>query len=130
MNCSDYDPLVIPMVEYFNSHGLKTIMSCQGHNQTNMSMFWIGFDSSVTEEDIIKFQRAHLDVNGNFCICGRMNKRYVVGENKVWTRFEYDAATVDAANKDLLRWMLIDKSREKRSKIDSEAQSIVKAEQS
>ena len=120
MNCFDYDPLVISMVEYFNSHGLKTIMSCQGHNQTNMSMFWIGFDSSVTEEDIIKFQRAHLDVNSNFCICGRMNKRYVVGENGVWTRFEYDAATVDAANKDLLRWMLIDKSRENRSKIDSE----------
>ena len=121
MNCSDYDPLVIPMVEYFNSHGLKTIMSCQGHNQTNMSMFWIGFDKSVTEEDIIKFQRAYLDVNGNFCICGRMNKRYVVGENGVWTRFEYDAATVDAANKDLLRWMLIDKSCENRSKIDSAA---------
>ena len=121
MSYTDYDLLVIPMVEYFNSHGLKTIMSCQGHNQTNMSMFWIGFDSSVTEEDIIKFQRAHLDVNGNFCICGRMNKRYVVGKNGVWTRFEYDAATVDAANKDLLRWMLIDKSRENRSKIDSEA---------
>ena len=120
-NCSNYDPLVIPMVEYFNSHGLKTIMSCQGHNQTNMSMFWIGFDSSVAEEDIIKFQRTHLDMNGNFCICGRMNKRYVACENGVWTRFEYDAATVDAANKDLLRWMRIDKSRENRSEIDSEA---------
>ena len=50
-----------------------------------------------------------------------MNKRYFVGENGVWTRFEYDAATVDAADMDLLRWMLIDKSRENRSKIDSEA---------
>lgn len=121
MGHTNYDSLVIPMVEYFNSHGLKTIMSCQGHNQTNMSMFWIGFDSSVTEEDIIKFQQAHLDVNGNFCICGRMNKRYVAGKNGLWTRFEYDAATVEAADMDLLRWMLIDKSRENCSKIDSEA---------
>lgn len=121
IDCSDYDPLVIPMVEYFNSHGLKTIMSCQGHNSTNMSMFWIGFDSSVTEKDIIKFQQHHLDVNGNFCICGRMNKRYVAGKNGLWTRFEYDAATVEAADMDLLRWMLIDKSRENCSKIDSEA---------
>lgn len=121
MGHTNYDSLVIPMVEYFNSHGLKTIMSCQGHNSTNMSMFWIGFDSSVTEEDIIKFQQHHLDVNGNFCICGRMNKRYVAGKNGLWTRFEYDAATVEAADMDLLRWMLIDKSRENRSKIDSEA---------
>ena len=119
MGHTNYDSLVILMVEYFNSHGLKTIMSCQGHNSTNMSMFWIGFDSSVTEEDIIKFQQHHLDVNGNFCICGRMNKRYVAGKNGLWTRFEYDAATVEAADMDLLRWMLIDKSRENRSKIDS-----------
>lgn len=121
MGHTNYDSLVIPMVEYFNSHGLKTIMSCQGHNSTNMSMFWIGFDSSVTEEDIIKFQQHHLDANGNFCICGRMNKRYVAGKNGLWTRFEYDAATVEAADMDLLRWMLIDKSCENRSKIDSEA---------
>ena len=121
MNYTDYDPLVIPMVEYFNSHGLKTSMSCQGHNKTNMSMFWIGFDKSITEEDIIKFQQHHLDANGNFCICGRMNKRYVAGKNGLWTRFEYDAATVEAADMDLLRWMLIDKSRENCSKIDSEA---------
>lgn len=48
-----------------------------------------------------------------------MNKRYVVGKDGVWTRFEYDAATVDAADMDLLRWMLIDKFSENRSKIDS-----------
>lgn len=116
MNYTDYDPLVIPMVEYFNSHGLKTSMSCQGHNKTNMSMFWISFDSSVTEEDIIKFQRAHLDGDGDFRMCGRMNKRYVTGRYGVWSRFEYDAATVEAANIDLLRWKRIS---EKRSKIDS-----------
>lgn len=107
----DYDPLVIPMVEYFNSHGLKTAMSCQGHNKTSMSMFWIGFDKSVTEEDIIKFQREHLDKDGCFRICGRMNKRYLVGKDGIWARFEYDAATIEAANIDLLQWKNNDKTK-------------------
>ena len=37
---SDYDVDVIPMVEYFNSVGLKTYMSCSGHKDNPyMSMF-------------------------------------------------------------------------------------------
>ena len=55
---SDYDVDVIPMVEYFNSVGLKTYMSCSGHKDNPyMSMFWIEFDPSVTEQDIIDFQQ-------------------------------------------------------------------------
>lgn len=62
---SDYDADVIPMVEYFNSVGLKTYMSCSGHKDNPyMSMFWIEFDPSVTEQDIIDFQRNHgIDTN-------------------------------------------------------------------
>lgn len=41
------DPEVIPLVEYFNRVGLPTCMSCQGHNSTNMSMFWIEFDKKL-----------------------------------------------------------------------------------
>lgn len=33
------DPAVIPLVKFFNDSGLKTYMSCQGHNQTNMSIW-------------------------------------------------------------------------------------------
>lgn len=128
MDYTDFDPLVVPMVEYFNSHGLKTVMSCQGHNNTDMSMFWISFDKSVTEEDIIKFQQEHLDIYGNFCIFGRMNKRYIAGKDEIWTFFEYDAATVEAADRDLLYWMLLDKYHENCRKIDSEATPVVKAE--
>lgn len=59
---SDYDADVIPMVEYFNSVGLKTYMSCSGHKgNPYMSMFWIEFDPSVTEQDIIDFQRNHVN---------------------------------------------------------------------
>ena len=32
------DSEVIPLVKFFNDNGLKTCMSCQGHNKTNMSM--------------------------------------------------------------------------------------------
>lgn len=51
---SDYDVDVIPMVEYFNSVGLKTYMSCSGHKDNPyMSMFWIEFDPSVTEQEMM-----------------------------------------------------------------------------
>lgn len=43
------DPSVVDMVRYFNAHGLPTRMSCEGHNKTNMSMFWIEFASCVGE---------------------------------------------------------------------------------
>lgn len=65
------DPEVIPLVRYFNQVGLPTCMSCQGHNTTRMSMFWIEFDKSVTNEDIINFQRKHTNEYGGFCINGR-----------------------------------------------------------
>ena len=32
------DSEVIPLVKFFDDNGLKTYLSCQGHNKTNMSM--------------------------------------------------------------------------------------------
>lgn len=46
------DKFVIPLIEYFNANGLPTHMSCQGHNSTNMSMFWISFTDEVGVKDI------------------------------------------------------------------------------
>lgn len=37
---SDYDVDVIPMVEYFNSVGLKTYMSCSGHKDNPYVETW------------------------------------------------------------------------------------------
>lgn len=53
---SELDKRVIPLVRFFNENGLPTNMSCQGHNKTNMSMFWIEFDKTVTQE----IGRAHV----------------------------------------------------------------------
>ena len=104
------DPLVIPMVEYFNESGLATSMSCQGHNKTTMSMFWIEFDTSVTEEDILSFMQKHLTCYGTFISCGRFAKRVIGFHNArttEWSKEEfwcYFAATQDAADADLQKW--------------------------
>ena len=118
MDYSELDPLVVPMVKYFNENGLKTIMSCQGHNKTNLSMFWIQFDESVTSEDIQEFMRNHLDDSGWFPSDGRFARRMYCGYSrtkKEWHEINawcYFAATPEAANEDLGRW----KSRRKRWK--------------
>ena len=102
------DPEVIPLVRYFNEAGLPTRMSCQGHNDTNMSMFWIEFDKSVTDEDIIDFQRKHANEYGGFCCNGRFAIRILANTTGVGTGVEYThqymAATVAAAKEDLKRW--------------------------
>lgn len=51
------DKRVKSMVKFFNSIGLKTYMSCSGHFHLDgrQSLFWIEFDSSVTENQIINF---------------------------------------------------------------------------
>lgn len=104
------DSGVIPMVKFFNENGLPTNMSCQGHNKTNMSMFWIEFDKTVTEDDILNFMKNHLSSQGTFVSCGRFAKRLIGFYNvktMEWNKIEswnYFAATVDAADADLQRW--------------------------
>ncbi len=53
------DARVIPMVQFFNDNGLKTALSCQGHEDVNMSLFWIQFDESITEDDVADFMWKH-----------------------------------------------------------------------
>lgn len=106
----DLEPLVIPIVEYFNKNSLPTCMSCQGHNKTNMSMFWIQFDSSVTDKSIQVFMQNHLDWRGMFVSCGRFAKRifgFYGVKDRQWKSEEhwcYFAATPEAASEDLMRW--------------------------
>ncbi len=104
------DQNVVPMVKFFNENGLKTSMSCQGHNKTNMSMFWISFSDEITINDILRFMQNHLDWCGQFISCGRFAKRVFGGYSvldQMWKTTEcwcYFAATVEAANEDLSRW--------------------------
>ena len=85
-------------------------MSCQGHNKTNMSMFWIEFDKSVTEEDILGFMKKHLTQQGTFISCGRFARRLIGFHNPKtteWSKGEYwcyFAATQEAADADLRKW--------------------------
>lgn len=104
------DADVVPLVRFFNSVGLVTSMSCQGHNETNMSMFWIQFDKSVTEEDIIEFQRRHTNEYGGFCCNGRFVMRILANTTGIGSgverTYQYMAATVKAAQGDLERWTM------------------------
>lgn len=95
---------VIPLVQFFNERGLVTHMSCQGHNKTNMSMFWIEFDPSVKEDDIVKFQREHLNKWGGFNSNGRFVLRLIASATGVAHSWEYMAATQEAADMDLYNW--------------------------
>ena len=49
------DKLCLPFIEFFNSNGLETFMSCEGHNDDNLHTFWICFSENVTDEHIHKF---------------------------------------------------------------------------
>lgn len=110
VNEEELDRAVVPMVKFFNENGLPTCMSCQGHNSTNMSMFWIQFEKSVTKDDILDFMKKQLNKFGFFTSCGRFAKRiygYYNIDTQVWEYCEswnYFAATIDAANEDFRTW--------------------------
>ena len=102
------DSKVIPLVEFFNQRGLKTHMSCEGHNKTNMSMFWISFDESVTEEDLIQFMNNHQFENKYgkyFASCGRFALRIYPSPKGIVRTWNYFAATHEAAEEDLKNWI-------------------------
>ena len=52
---NEIDPICIPMVEFFNEIGLTTEYSCQGHNNEMNWEFYIIFNESVNDQDIINF---------------------------------------------------------------------------
>ena len=102
------DSKVIPLVEFFNQRGLKTHMSCEGHNKTNMSMFWIQFDKSVSEDDLIQFMNNHSTINKYgkfFTSCGRFAQRIYPSPKEIVKSWNYFAATHEAAEEDLKNWI-------------------------
>lgn len=113
------DELCIPIVQYFNRKGLKTNMCCQGHNEPNMSMFWVSFDEFINELDIIEFMEKHLSKYGPFISCGKFANRIFVGlgnsgrkdDLKAYRGWYYFAANSKAAMEDLKEWIEMDKRR-------------------
>lgn len=103
------DERALPLVKYFNSQGLTTEMSCQGHNNTNMSMFWISFNQFITEKDIINFQKRHLKTQyKTFSSCGRFAQRLYIGGPTIIKQWHYFAANPLAAEEDLRQWLVDD----------------------
>jgi hypothetical protein len=94
------DPAVIPLVNYFNSIGLKTHMSCEGHNQPNKSMFWIEFEKTVTDEDIEAFLIQLQAKYNSSATCGCFAMRIFPGPKYTMRRWRYMAATHEAAQCD------------------------------
>ena len=94
--CPPLDPLCIPFIDYFNSIGLRTIESCQGHEIDleqpyeagifRNGMFYIIFDEFVSDEDIISFVKPHgrgAFLKGNFVKWisgGRLLWMYCLGD--------------------------------------------------
>lgn len=127
INYSELDPRVVPLVRYFNDHGLKTMMSCQGHGIHNMSIFWIQFDRSIDEEDIVKFMMSHRvsypirkeyqskygQIGWNFVSNGRFARRLTINlVGQPYYSWNYFAANADAADNDLENWIQIDEKEQ------------------
>ena len=80
-------------------------MSCEGHNKTNMSMFWIQFDKSVTEDDLIQFMNNHQfesEYGKYFASCGRFALRIYPSPKENAREWSY----FSAAEQDLKDWIL------------------------
>lgn len=103
---SKLDPDVIPMVQYFNSIGLPTAMSCAGHKgKPYMSMFWISFSSDVEMKHLVNFMRKHSkDNKGAFASCGHFVQRLIFGPGGPQLSWRYEAANLGAASTDLIKW--------------------------
>ena len=104
----EMDKDCVPIVKFFNDVGLKTSMCCQGHNLTNMSLFWVEFDKSITESDILKFMamfKRPFPIGKYFVSNGTFAERIILYKNgAVGKRWRYVAASSIAANDDLRRW--------------------------
>lgn len=94
------DKKVIPMVNFFNSIGLKTHMSCSGHFNLDgrMSLFWIEFDSSVTEEKLVELWNKNYTPNGWFV------QRLIPGPKYNMHRWCYVTGNWWSAKQDLKNW--------------------------
>ncbi len=117
---SKLDPKCVEMVKFFNSHGLPTDMSCQGHDTTEQSLYWISFDETVHTMEVVTFQSHYLNERGNFCAHGHFCKRlYLATEGELercgrkgtayWC-WEYVVGSPEAAKADLEAWLNMDKN--------------------
>ena len=96
---SEIDPLCVPLVQLFNNIGLKTIYSCQGHKNKEDKenfKFWIMFDGTIDDEDIISFLQDMTTPSKNYpslttTIGGNFYKWIrIAGENELLINWMYE----------------------------------------
>lgn len=96
----EIDKRVRPMVEFFNSIGLHTKQSCSGHFHWDgaQSLFWISFDSTITETNIVDFYNKVKPINGWFV------QRLFPGPKYNIHHWCYVVGNSRAARQDLKNW--------------------------
>ena len=83
------DPLCIPMIKYFNSIGLTTKYSCQGHNDGINKDFYIMFDSKVTDKNIEDFLLKYNNIYSHSPFVGKFYKWMRKCSDEIVTNWEY-----------------------------------------
>lgn len=68
------DEKCIPIVKYFNSIGLITKFSCQGHNNHSHNSFSIMFDDSIGDEIIYQYIEKYSNAYNHTPFCGKFTK--------------------------------------------------------
>jgi len=91
INYKEIDHKCIPLVKYFNSIGLPTKYSCQGHDNCNSNTFWIMFDDMVQDNEIAYFLTAvsNNSNNRNYTSCGMFVKWCRIYDDEVHYNWMY-----------------------------------------
>lgn len=103
--------MTVPLVKFFNDHGLPTTESLIFNNSNNENnpdgMIQIVFDDAVSIREINRFMSEHLDENGEFnsfgSFAGVLSYNNQKSEHNA--RYVYIASNSDMATIDLNQWI-------------------------
>jgi hypothetical protein len=73
INYEEIDVLCRPLVRLFNEIGLKTVFSCQGHDDEKRNSYYVIFDESVSDESISEFL-VNIEQSGHTPLVGEFHK--------------------------------------------------------
>ena len=104
------DKECIPLVEYFNKHGLPTMMCCSGENNHGFGLFYIYFSRGVGQKEIEYFMANHTNPITKHCSTfGWFCQRIMWKPDTLWC---YVARAAERAMKDLRYFIKCDKENE------------------
>lgn len=92
INYEEIDELCIPMVKYFNSIGLTTKFSCQGHDNEVKNVFDIMFEDYITDEAMIEFLELYSSKYDHSPFLGGFYKWYRKLDGKIASNWMYSVS--------------------------------------